>query len=185
MFWCWHNLAKRKRICRTRTSLLARRRNSEGYCVGFCFSLQENNTGNCASDSLFKRSPGERFTPRPSGSRVPVSHTFLMHDSSIDCYRNTGKPQGAKLGPNKFKAPLIEPFSHQLWFLSEGSAGRSLSAVIYLLFTRSESGLAIDPEQRKGPLSVWKITVTRPIGSLRNRLWNKTWKLVFGKATMV
>lgn len=101
--------------------------------------------------------------PSPSGSRVPVSHTFLMHNSSIDCRgcsRNTGGPPGPNMGPKKVKAPLIEPFSHQLWFLSEWSAGRVLLAVIYLLFTLSESSLAIDLEQRKRPVSGQKITVT-------------------------
>lgn len=53
-------------------------------------------------------------------------------------------PGGPNVGPNKFKAPLIEPFSHQQWFLSEGPAGLLLSDVIYYISYGQST--TIDPE---------------------------------------
>ncbi len=77
-------------------------------------------------------------------------------------------PGGPNVGPNKFKAPLIEPFSHQQCFLSEGSAVLLLSDVIYSLSNGQST--TIDPEglrqvrkpQLRGPSlqDSWQIVCT-------------------------
>lgn len=77
-------------------------------------------------------------------------------------------PGGPNVGPNKFKSPLIEPFSHQQWLLLEGSAVLLLWDVIY--FLSDGQSTTIDPEglhqvrksQLRGPSlqDSWQIMCT-------------------------